>query len=331
MSNILKRVLGQPQNKSLFPQFQRPTENYSYKTRFALVGTAGAGKTTVADLILLTMHTMSSHEDTFTCRVLEGTSDIEEGTSLLRQGHFPAKTRPYQQSVIEAGFLMEWAGVWGNKRIHLPIVDVAGEDIVAMIRHRAPYAPSPEEFNQSLKLVEDVRNSDGFIVVIPASRALAFHHDIQLERETGDLPNDPDVNVKRILAAVVEYREQTRAKPIKAVGVIITKWDTIQPYAQKWGMDILDPTGMGLQNFMQICFPSTSSYLKASHIPNIKFFPSFVQTEFDGQTGKEKKWEDNSAIVKVKPPNEWLTYGRVPEYSAAYYREFITWMKTYAA
>jgi len=329
--SFLKKMFKPPKTKVLFPQHMRPTEWHSFKCRFALVGTQGAGKTTIADLILLTAQTMSAREQQFTCRVLEGTSDIEEGASLLRTGRFPNKTRPYQTSTIEAGLLMEWAGVWGDKRIHIPIVDVAGEDIVAMIKHKEPYAPSLEEYNQSLRLIQDVRNAEGFVMAIPASRALVHHHDIQLERETGDLPIDPDVNLKRILSAIIDYKDQTHAKPIKAVACVITKWDLIMPYASKWGMDILDPTGLGLQNFMNICFPATSMALKSSRIKNIQFFPSFVQTEVDAQTGKEKRWPEGGPIIKVKPPNEWLTYGRVPEYYALGYRNLINFLKTFAA
>lgn len=336
--SILKNLF-KPKKQVLFPHLQRPTEWQSYKCRFALIGTTGSGKTTVADLILLTMQTMSQREETFSCRVLEGTSDIEEGTSLLRIGHFPEKTTPYQTSVIEAGFLLEYAGFWGTKRLHVPVVDVAGEDITSMIKHKQPYAPSVEAFNQSLKLVQDVRDADGFLMCLPASRALGHHHDVQLERETGDLPIDPDVNLKRILSAIIDYKEQSHGKPIKAIACVITKWDLIMPYAAKWGMDIQDPSGQGLQNFMNICFPSTSMALKSSHVQNIQFFPSFVQTEVDVQTGKEKTWErhpqtgklDNSAVIKVKPPNEWLTYGRVPEYSALPYRNLINFLKTFAA
>lgn len=327
----LKKVFQPQKTTVLFPHRQRPTEWQSYKCRFALVGTTGAGKTTVADLILLTMHTMSQRENTFTCRVLEGTSDIEEGVSKLRMGHFPDKTKPYQQSVIEAGFLLEYVGLWGTKKLHVPIVDVAGEDVTSMIKHKPGYAPTTEDWNQSLKLVQDVRNADGFVMCLPASRALVHHRDVQIERETGDLPIDPDVNLKRILSAIIDYKEASHAKPIKAIACIITKWDLIMPYAAKWGMDIQEPTGVGLQNFMNICFPSTSMALKSSHVKNIQFFPSFVQTEIDPQSGKEKTWEDSSPKIKVKPPNEWLTYGRVPEYSAYSYRNLINFLKTFAA
>jgi hypothetical protein len=324
---------------TLFPQWQRPTEWQSYKCRFALIGTQGAGKTTIADLVLMTTQTMSAREENFTCRVLEGTSDIEEGTSLLRIGHFPPKTKPYLSSVIEAGLLMEWAGVWGPKRIHVPIVDVAGEDITAMIRHKGPYAPSMEEYNQSLRLIQDVRDAEGFIMAIPASRALLFHREAQIERETGDLPIDPDVNLKRILSAIIDYKEQSHAKPIKAIACVITKWDLIMPYAAKWDMDIQEPSGVGLKNFMEICFPSTSMALKSSHVHNIQFFASFVQTEIDAQTGKEKLWQkhpqtgeaDHSPKIMVKPPSEWRTFGRVPEYSAQSYRNLINFLKTFAA
>jgi hypothetical protein len=336
---MLKKVFGTQKPKALFPHLQRPTEWQSYKCRFALLGSAGAGKTTVADLILLTMQTMSQRDETFSCRVLEGTSDIEEGTSELRIGHFPPKTQPYMTSVIEAGFLLEFSGFWGMKRLHIPIADIAGEDITAIIKHKAPYAPSPEEFSRSLALVQDVRNADGFLVALPASRALLHHRDVQIERETGDLPVDPDVNLKRILSAIIDYKEQSHAKPIKAIACIITKWDLIAPYAAKWGMDVQDPSGQGLQNFMNICFPATSMALKSSHVQNIQFFPSFVQTEVDSQTGREKTWgrhprtgaDDHSPIIKVKPPNEWITYGRVPEYSAESYRNLINFLKLFAA
>jgi len=337
--SFIKDALFPQKQTSMFPHQQRPTQWKSYKCRFALIGTQGAGKTTIADLILMTTHTISQRELGFTCRVLEGTSDIEEGTSLLRMGHFPPKTEPYSTSVIEAGLLMQWKGRWGKKSIHVPIVDVAGEDITAMIKHKSAYAPSIEEYNQSLKLIEDVRNAEGFIMAIPASRALLFHREVQIERETGDLPIDPDVNLKRILSAIIDYKDQSHGKPIKAIACVITKWDLVMPYAAKWDMDIADPSGVGLKNFMDICFPSTSMALKSSSVENIRFFPSFVATEIDKQTGEEKRWQkhpqtgetDNSPIIRVKPPQEWRVYGRVPEYASHYYRELINFLKLFAA
>jgi len=337
--SFLKKILQPQKTPVLFPHLQRPTEWKTYKCRFALLGPTGSGKTTVADLILLTMQTMSQREDTFTCRVLEGTSDIEEGTSLLRIGHFPNKTLPYQSSVIEAGFLLQFTNFWGTKRLHVPVADVAGEDIESMIKHKEGYAPSVEQYNQSLKLVQDIRDADGFIMTLPASQVLMHHRELQIDRVTGDLPIDPDVNLKRILSAIIDYKEESHGKPIKAIACVITKWDLIMPYAAKWGMDIQEPTGLGLQNFMNICFPSTSMALKSSHVKNIQFFPSFVQTEIDSHTGKETIWGkhpqtgklDNSPRIKVKPPSQWLTYGRVPEYSASPYRDLINFLKTFAA
>ena len=50
---------------------------YKFKTRFAMLGTVGSGKSTVASAIILTAQTLSARYPQFYARVLEGgTSNI---------------------------------------------------------------------------------------------------------------------------------------------------------------------------------------------------------------------------------------------------------------
>jgi hypothetical protein len=313
-------------------QSYTPSDLYPYKTKFALLGTTGSGKTTIADLILITAMTMSANLPNFFCRVLEGTSDVIEGQSNLRIGKFPPKTVPFASSVYEAGILMTWKEMFGEKRIHMPIVDIAGEDIAMMIRKKVPNNPDFVNFQASMQLVNDVRDADGFIMAVPASRAFLFHHDIQLEKEAGDLPIDPDVNLHRILSSIITYKEQVKGKPIKAIAVIITKWDLVLPFAAKYDMDILESSGRGIKNFMENCFPATSSELKASKIKEIEFFPSFVDLDYEPDGKTVRHWPDtNSPMIKLKAPDEWHIYKRVPSYAASSYVKLLNFLGHYAA
>jgi len=101
---------------------------YEYKNRFSLLGTVGAGKSTIAGLVVLTTQTLGVRPN-FICRILERNSNIYGDVSNLRSGRFPQKTVAYDSFATEAGLLLTQKTLLGSKKIQIPICDVAGAPI----------------------------------------------------------------------------------------------------------------------------------------------------------------------------------------------------------
>jgi len=165
--NRFKTVLSQ----DIDPSFVSPS--VFAKTRFAMLGTVGSGKTTIAGALLLTAQTLSADNPEFYCRVLEYTSGIREAASNLRRGRFPPKTTPYTTYAHESGLLMKWSGWIGQKKVQIPICDIAGE-----ISDRIdPYNPGLDPLKERAAhinqyMIRRIRDSQDFIVALPANEAL---------------------------------------------------------------------------------------------------------------------------------------------------------------
>jgi len=321
MSRFIPSIFKQPDQQTTVP-----TPFYKYKTRFSMLGTVGSGKTTISALTVLTAQTLSANMPEFKCRVLETTSGILEGTSNLRRGRFPPKTYANAPYAYESGLLIKWEGRWREKNIHIPICDLAGEDIQLMIQtyKKGMYDPNPSTYGAMSSIINYVKKSDGFILCVPASKALLFTGENEsLEKEPGDLVGDPDVNLYRILSEVISHKEITRGKPIKGIAVVITKWDLLAPFAVNMGMDLYDPTGQGLTRFMDVCFPSTSMLLKNYGLEKVEFFPSYVQVERNDD-GTIKTWNDKTDQIKI------IREKRLPQYSESSYVKLIEWLKSFA-
>jgi GTPase SAR1 family protein len=316
------------------PKTQQLAYNYvatdlpvKYKTRFAMLGTVGSGKSTVTAAIFLTAQTLSGHPEfrNFYTETLEGsTSSILDDVSRLRRGHFPEKTQKYLAAPPEAGLGLTWGGRFGDKRVQIPICDIAGEDVQQMIR-QSRIALNPDQYNDNVQLINYVRDADGFILVVPASRALMFADDVAIESEYDVHGNvsDPDVPLQRILNEIFRYKQQTRGKRVKGIAVVITKWDLIAPFAARLGMDIGTPDG--LYKFMHTCFPGTSSALKRFIDKGmVQFFPSAIKVMLNAD-GTKRKWPgtDNDRI-EVRQDE------RKPVYEEQSYVRLFLWLKSFA-
>jgi hypothetical protein len=304
----------------------QPTDLYHYKTRFAMLGTVGSGKSAIAAGIMLTAQMLSAKLPGFFCRPLEGnTSNILADASNLRRGRFPEKTPPHLTTMPESGLLLTYSGLIGQKRVHIPFADIAGEDLHQLIGKVRQFSPLDQRsYQANVALINNVRDADGYILVVPASRALLFQGDMQLEPESPELVLDPDVNLARIFGSVITYKEQSRGKPIKGIAVVVTKWDMIMPYAQQWGMDLYDPSGEGQKRFMDVCFPATSMTLKSCGCNNIEFFPSYFQVLRDDE-GHALKWPEGGDQIEV------IQGARTPRYSEKSYVQLFEWLKQFAA
>jgi len=257
--------------------------------------------------MMLTTQTLSADYHDFYCRVLEGSSSVYQDISNLRDGHFPEKTEAHQQIATEAGLLMEWerrlGGIKiGTKSLQIPLVDLAGEDVQMF---DAKYTKNIGALGNVVhsaveNLKQYVRQCEGYVIVVKASRAKGiFPEGGQLESEDDkQLSKDPDVNLVRMLNHVIDYKRQHR-QAIHGIAVVVTAWDLLLPYAQNIGLDIFRHDQNDMRDFMDVFFPSVSQAIKGSRLQNVRYFPMYVQLEYDAE-GNPKKWKDGSPKIQRK-------------------------------
>jgi len=299
---------------------------YKSKCSFAMLGTVGSGKTTVAGFITLTAITLSARDPTFVCDVIESKSGILQAQSDLRRGKFPPKTDPDAALPYESGLLMRWSQRFIAKEMHLPICDVAGEivaDLATKYRD-GMYDLEDKTFKDTGFLVDQIKDRDGFILTIPANRALLFKDDQQLEKEPKGMQYDPDINLSRILEAVIDHKRKFKTHPIQGIAVVVTKYDTVKSICENEGMDLYDESGMGFQNFLNTCFPATANKLRFFGLDKVAFFPSEVEMEADS-------WPDGKDRIKILRRRPDGMPCRVPKYPEKQYVRLINYLKPFAA
>jgi GTPase SAR1 family protein len=325
LANIINRMLRSR------PQTIMPSASslYKYNTRFALLGTVGSGKSTVAAGIILTAQYLSADDPTFYGQVIESNSDIIMDTSLLKRGYFPSKTAAYQNYAVESGLVLIWTQLGGlrERKIQIPICDIAGEDVQQMIRQTRAVL-SPQDYNANQQLLTYIKQADGFLICVPASRALMFTDDAQLEREpsSDDLVSDPDVPVSRILQDIINYKSSSGGKNIKAIGVVVTKSDLMNPFAERLGIDLY--TEEGLRDFLDNYFAQTSMTLKRYvDKANVRFFASHFQV-MKNKDGKVKKWPNGGDRIELF--HDIRRKRMVPRYSEQSYVDLFEWLRSFA-
>lgn len=350
MSDLLDAAgMGQKQPQQALAT---PIHLFPYKNRISLIGTVGAGKSTVVGGVVMTAETMvrdyAKTNNPFFCRVLEGRSEIHQDVSDLREGRFPAKTAAFGEFASEAGLLLEWERkitVLGRTRtltkklLQVPICDIAGEDLQQTIRQvRMQGALGDYAKSKVRNLISYVRESDGYIITIKSTRAKGLGKQIEQEKDK-KLSRDPDVNLVRLLENLMNYKMTHRSRPLKGVAVVITAWDRLKPVADRIGFDILDPD-MGqqdLENFVASCFPSTYAAIQSLRVPNVQYFPSFFEVETD-ENDNVIYWPDNPTSPKIRPrlkdpfqnPSNWWEGIRKVSYSESQFERLILWLKQFA-
>lgn len=296
------------------PKYVTPFES---KTRFTMIGPVGSGKTTIAALMLITAETRSQDETGFYCNVLEHGSQIREAAWNLRAGHFPPKTLPTGRYAYESGLEIAKKAFLREKKIHIPLIDVAGEDEQLML---AKYA-SPEEVRKPVNyltaktLLDYLKSSEGIILTLCAPRIPL--PGLDLDEEPEGISKFPDVNISHMFQEVLNYK---KGKNIKRIAVVITKWDLLAPYLIEQQSIDLYSVG-GVEQFMNVYFPGTAMQLKKFKDKGVvRYFPSHVSLERD-ENGDFSYWSPGKPKVEVITKDAEGNPCLKPKYSEASYME----------
>lgn len=329
MSNFLKRFQRQQQ-----PTVS-PMHEYQYKSRFSMIGTVGSGKSTVAALTVVASQSLAADMPGFKCKVIESTSQIIGDASRLRRGQFPAKTMPYLTYAMESGLLMRWEASFNkHKNLQLPIADISGEDLQLLIdrQKRGSDKITNIAYTAAMSLLNYIKESDGYLIVIPASKAV-LGRDQQFESESEGIDFDPDVNLHRILDRLFTHREKNYRKPLVGLAVCVTKWDMVQDHMENtYGIDGYNP--QGLREFMNTFFPATSQLLGFyGYDKTAYFFPSYVQLERneDGTPKLSNLDDPQSKIIKVKTTNTDGSPCKKPSFNEQRYIDLLKWLHQFAS
>jgi len=201
-----------------------------YRKRVVVVGTRGSSKTTSLGCLSLTCDTKSLREPNFSAYIEEMTSGILRVPSDLTQGKFPVATPPGW--LYEANMIMRWKTRFGTKEVVLPFCETAGEDMEKLI---GPYTQSiyqrAPNYQEAKALTDYICNSNGYIITVPVSRALMFEGKA-IEKEPESLLPDPDVNIRRILAAILRYKRESKSPDIEGIAVLLTKYDMVDAFCK---------------------------------------------------------------------------------------------------
>jgi len=173
MSRLFKK--GHKMLESVFPaSVQQPKyiTPFESKTRFTMIGPVGAGKTVISALMLVTAETRSQDEPGFYCNVIEYGSQIREAAWMLRSGHFPPKTIPTGQYAYETGLEILRRKFLREQKVHVPLIDVAGEDQQFMLaKYADPKAVrNPVNYLTAKTLLNYLKSSKGLILTLCAPR-----------------------------------------------------------------------------------------------------------------------------------------------------------------
>jgi hypothetical protein len=298
-------------------------QQYQYKVRFSLIGTVRAGKSTLAAALIVVAATMSAKLEGFYCRVLPKSSRIMVDANNLRLGRFPPKTDPFLPVAQEAGLIIGQAArnPFGKDKVtQIPICDVGGE-VMDAIASGIFATPTKREYirNINRQVINHIRDSQGFIIVLPATDALMFRTTYQ-EMEA-------DSYLYSILSEVMDYKKRGR-DAIEGIAIWFTKWDQAMDDAKDMGMDIYAGDA-GMERFMVNGFPNLAMLIKGFRdAGKVRYFRSYFDIKKRAD-GSDDTWPDGSPrITIIEDENDLIRFR--PSFDGEEYVKFIRWAGSFA-
>jgi hypothetical protein len=316
-----------------------------------MVGTQGCGKSTYLEMLLIAADRLVAKtppDKVFQCLLDEKSSNLEHGKSALRDGHFPPKTKKLQASDVNPALRFRWANATtvigqrietGEVVANMAVADLAGEDLCLLIEQVASIRnlQDAEKVNAQ-KITSIIMNTSAFIFIVKSSRLQGLSS-VPIEQEPTNIDGlsvYSDANFKRMLDGIIRYKRlNRRSPPIRSIAFVFTAWDTLAPLAEK----IQTITGTpfnpkdevisheSLSKLAQACLPSTWAAVKSLGIPNIRFFPSWIDTEKDPDTGEPKI----KKVEMFEPGRDWTDNVNSIYYSENWCWKQIDWIKEFAA
>jgi hypothetical protein len=320
------------------------------QNRMTMIGTQGAGKSVFLSHMLIAGDRLvekTPPDKIFRLLVNEGSSNLEHDKCAMRAGNFPPKTAKLKATSIEPGLTFEWANVstvlgqrleTGKKIVKMPIADLAGEDLCQLIEkvNTVRTLQDAEQLNAQ-RVTNIVTQSAAFLFIVKASRLQGLD-DVPIEEEPTDINGMSiysDANFKRMLDGIVRYKRLNRnSPPIRSIAFVITAWDTLAPVAEQIQAitgEPFDPTDTkisqeSLGRLVTACLRSTSAAIKSLEIPNVRYFPSWVETKKDPKTQKEyitrnkmfepgRRWDENVNSIKYSEAWDWRIIDWIKEFA----------------
>jgi len=253
---------------------------------------------------------------------------IQQAASRLKQGYYPDATE--RGRAYEATANLKFKKTVGWKEVDMQFVDTAGEDIGLLLQSfgKGVYAFNPENITNydARFLYENVLSSEGFILMCPVTRAMTQSGPLADDKEPDVLPEDPDVNLARLLSCIVKYKQSVGGKPPKGIAVLLSKYDVLKKRCRSAGMDC--ETVAGRQRFLERYFPSTMTTLQYMDIKNTIYLPVWVFAQQDASE-KPINFSDTPGVVEYRVSVD-PGSGR-PNYSWPHYFELIKWLQDHFA
>lgn len=315
-----------------------------------MVGTAGCGKSTYLNMLLISSDRLVAKtppDKVYQCLLDEKSSNLEHEKSALRDGLFPPKTKKLVASSVTPALKFRWANrttvlgrqiETGEVVANMAVADLAGEDLCLLIEQVANIRNLQDaEKVAAQKVTSIIMNTSAFIFIVKSSRLQGLGTQIEKEPTSMEgLSVYSDANFKRMLDGIIRYKRLNRNSPaIRSIAFVFTAWDTLAPVAEQIQAitgQPFDPkdekiSHESLSKLAMACLPSTWAAVKSLGIPNIRFFPSWIDTEKNPDTGEPKI----KKVSMFEPGRDWTDNVNSIYYSENWCWKQIAWIKEFAA